>query len=93
MGRLGFAGIFDAAASAVGKQVFVIGVFVVDCDHAMIRAETKKAHAIVVVANGQTLADGSATRGGVKGCAARQNCVSPRGQHSPLIACWHGDGV
>ncbi|MNH24098.1 hypothetical protein D3C79_840150 [compost metagenome] len=88
MGRLGLgdgAGIERLAA--IHKQVFVVGVFVVDGEQGAIRPQGEEAHAVVVVAELAGLGPGIIALG--KGGGIGEQGIPPGDQHLGLVAWRH----
>ncbi|MNQ70296.1 hypothetical protein D3C85_849290 [compost metagenome] len=92
VGRLGLgdgAGIERLAA--IRKQVFVVGVFVVDGEQGAIRPQGEEAHAVVVVAKLARLGLGVIALG--EGGGIGEQGIPPGDQHLGLVAGRHHYGV
>ena len=77
--------------AAIRKQVFVVGVFVVDGEQGAIRAQGEEAHAVVVVAKLARLGLGVIALG--EGGGIGEQGIPPGDQHLGLVAGRHHYGV
>ena len=93
---LGFAHLFGRRRqAAVGVQVAVVGVFVVDRQQGAVGVvgEGEQAHAVVVVAKLHLLSVGAAIAAEVKGRAVGVQGLAPTDQHRGAVAGWQAEAV
>ncbi|MNG94252.1 hypothetical protein D3C79_532570 [compost metagenome] len=85
--RLGFTYVLQAGglAAAVGEQVLLIHVFVVDGHHAVIVINREEAHAVIVVAKLLFLIGGAVVALGIKCGGALHQRLPPGDQHLGAI--------
>ena len=92
VGRLGLGdGVGTERLAPIRKQVFVVGVFVVDGEQGAIRAQGEEAHAVVVVAKLAGLGPGVIALG--KGGGIGEQGIPPGDQHLGLVTGRHHYGV